>query len=171
MDCLVGIVEKVLFFGLACCKVFESNGLQSGVRAAHPLSPSSIASLEGAFVKPFTHSVLLFVEVKMANRGDGLAEEGGAEALEFFDGVGGVEGTGGFGVRWERRETLGHEGSGGLGSGFGGVDDGEGMVEGGEGAAEGRFEEGIVGATEEEGLGVGGFGEGLLQVDFQDFVG
>ena len=60
--------------------------------------------------------------------------------MEFFYGVGGIEGTGRFGVCWERGEALGHEGGGGVGGGLGGVDDGEGMVEGGEGAADGGFE-------------------------------
>ena len=53
------------------------------------------------------------------------------------------------------------EGGGGVGGGLGGVDDGEGVVEGGEGAADGGFEEWVVGAAEEEGLGVGGFGQGF----------
>ena len=36
---------------------------------------------------------------------------------------------------------------------------------------DGGFEQRVVGAAEEERLGVGGFGQGFLQVDFQDFVG
>ena len=34
---------------------------------------------------------ILAAEIDVADSGDGLAEEGGAEALELFDGVRGVE--------------------------------------------------------------------------------
>ena len=36
---------------------------------------------------------MLSAKVDKIDLGNGLAEEVGAEALEFFDGVGGVEGT------------------------------------------------------------------------------
>ncbi len=64
-------------------------------------------------------------------------------------------------------EVFGH----GFGCGPGGVNDGEGMVEGGEDAVDGWLKEWVVGAAEEEGLGVRSFDEGFFQVDFQDFVG
>ena len=70
--------------------------------------------------------------------------------------------------------TLGGEvevGGYGFRGGFGGVDDGEWVVQGGEGSPDGRFEKWVMGAAEEEGLCVGGFGQGLFEVDFQDFVG
>ena len=57
------------------------------------------------------------------------------------------------------------------GCGLCGVDDGEWVVEGGEGAADCGLEEWVVGAAEQEGLGVGGFGEGFGEVDAEDFVG
>ena len=101
-------------------------------------------------------------EVDQADSGYGLAEEVGAEALEFFYGVRGIEGASGFGGGGEVGEVFGDEGGGSLGGGFGGVDDVKGMVEGLEGAADGRLDEWVVGAAEEEGFGVGvgceGFG-------------
>jgi hypothetical protein len=39
----------------------------------------------------FRQAFLSFAEIDVADSGDGLTEEGGAEALEFFYGVGGVE--------------------------------------------------------------------------------
>ena len=45
------------------------------------------------------------------------------------------------------------------------------MVELGEGALDERLEQRVVGAAEEEGLGVGGFGEGFVEVDAEDFGG
>jgi hypothetical protein len=45
------------------------------------------------------------------------------------------------------------------------------MAYGCQGAADGGFEQGIVGAAEEQCLGVRGFGEGFGEVDFEDFVG
>ncbi len=61
----------------------------------------------------------------------------------------------------EFRGVGGEVGGYGFGCGFGGVDDGERVVEGGEDAVDGWLEEWVVGAAEEEGLGVGGFGEGF----------
>jgi hypothetical protein len=55
--------------------------------------------------------------------------------------------------------------------GVGGVDDGEGVVKRGEDAADGGFEQGIVGAAEQEGFGGGSFGESFVEVDLEDFVG
>jgi hypothetical protein len=78
-----------------------------------------------------------------------LAEKIGAEALEFFDGVCGVEGAGGFCCGGEAGEVLGDQGGCGLSGGFGRVDDFEGMVESCESAADGRLEEWVVGASEE----------------------
>ena len=45
------------------------------------------------------------------------------------------------------------------------------MAQGGEGAADGGLEEGVVGAAQEQDLGVGSFVEGFGEVDLQDFVG
>ena len=103
---------------------------------------------------------------------EGLAEEVGAEALEFFYGVGGVEVAGGGcgsvdGVWWCWVDVGGY----GLGGGLGGVDDVHGVVEVAEGGFDERLEEGVVGAAEQEGGGVGGFGEGFEEVDAEDFEG
>jgi hypothetical protein len=72
-----------------------------------------------------------------------------------------------FGVRGAVSNVSGY----GFGCGFGGVDDGERVVEGGEGSADGWLEKRIVRAAEEKGLGVWSFGQGLLEGDFEDFVG
>ena len=87
--------------------------------------------------------------------------------MEFFDGVGGVEGAagGGGGGLW------GEDGGRGEGGGVGTVDDMQGVVEGGEGALDERLEEGVMGAAEDEGLDGWGFGEGLGEVDAEDFGG
>ena len=114
----------------------------------------------------------LAAEIDQVDLGEGVAEEVGPEALELFDGVCGVEGAGGFGgCRSQIGEVLRYGFGCGVGGGVGGVDDGEGVVERGEGAVDGGFEERVVGAAEEERLGVGGFGESFLQVDLEDFVG
>ena len=60
---------------------------------------------------------------------------------------------------------CGDEGGYGAGGGVGGVDDGEGMADGGEDATDGWLDERVVGAAQEESLGVGGGGEGFGQVD------
>jgi len=103
--------------------------------------------------------------------GDRLAEKVGAEALEFFDGVGGVEGAGGFGVAGAIGKLPGYEGGGGASGRVGGVDDGEWVADGIEGAMDGLFYEGVVGASEQKGLGRGGGGQGFGEVDLQDVVG
>jgi hypothetical protein len=41
----------------------------------------------------------------------------------------------------------------------------------GEGALDERLEQGIVGATEQKGLGVGSFGEGFVEIDAENFGG
>jgi hypothetical protein len=41
----------------------------------------------------------------------------------------------------------------------------------GEGTADGGFDERVVGAAEQEGVGGGGGGEGFGEVDLEDFVG
>ena len=46
-----------------------------------------------------------------------------------------------------------------------------GMADGGEGAVDGLFDERVVGAAEQKGLGGGGSGEGFGEVDAEDFVG
>ena len=58
----------------------------------------------------------LAAEVDQVDFGEGVAEEVGAEALEFFDGVGGVEGAGGFGGC---RSEIGEVGGYGFGRGVG----------------------------------------------------
>jgi hypothetical protein len=45
------------------------------------------------------------------------------------------------------------------------------MAQVGEGAADGGFDEWVVSAAEEEGLGSGGGGKGFGEVDLEDFVG
>jgi hypothetical protein len=62
---------------------------------------------------------VLFPKIDVADFGDWLAEEGGAEALEFFDGVGGVEGDCRLRVgRWESQVCV-EVGGYGLGGGLG----------------------------------------------------
>lgn len=88
----------------------------------------------------------------MADSGYRLAEEGGAEALELFDGVGCVEdGCWLMGVScWlEVYWVLAEVGDNCVGRGLGRVDDGEGVVECGEGAADCGLDQRVVGATEE----------------------
>jgi hypothetical protein len=97
-----------------------------------------------------------------------LAEEVGSEALEFFDGIGGVEGAGGF--AWRAADVGEACGDGSCG-GVGGVDDGERVAERGEDALDGRLDERVVSAAEEESLCVGGGGESFGEVDLYDFVG
>jgi len=46
-----------------------------------------------------------------------------------------------------------------------------GVVELGQGAFDERLEQRVVGAAEEQGLGVGGFGESFVEVDAKDFGG
>ena len=94
-----------------------------------------------------------------------LAEEAGAEAPEFFYGVGGVEGAGGLGALGEVGELGGYDGGGGLGSGVGGVDDVERVAEALQGRCDERLDEGVVGAAEQESSGVGGVGQGFGDVD------
>lgn len=65
-----------------------------------------------------------------------LAEKGGAEALEFFNGVGGVEAAGWWIAGGVLGEVLSYAGGGG----GGGVDDVHGVVELGEGALDERLE-------------------------------
>ena len=102
----------------------------------------------------------------------GAAEEAGAEALEFFDGVGGEESE-----DWIRRGRLGwcaevaaeiHDEL--VGRGFGGVDD---LHPGRNCAFDDRLEEWIVGASEDESVGVHALGDGLgaelFEVDAHDF--
>src|SRR6266496_4855230 len=85
----------------------------------------------------------LAAEVNEVDFVEGLAEEVGAEALEFFDGVGGVEGAGGgFGGRGD-----GEVGGDGAGGGFGGVDDAHGMVEVVEGGFDEWFQKRVVGTA------------------------
>ena len=76
-----------------------------------------------------------------------MAEEVGAEALEFFYGVGGVEGAGGVFGEGEVGELGGDEGGGGLGGGVGGVDDVEWVVEALQGGCDEGLDEGVVGAA------------------------
>ncbi len=100
-----------------------------------------------------------------------MAEEVGAEALEFFYGVGGVEGAGGVGALGEVGELGGYEGGGGLGGGVGGVDDVERVAEALQGGCDKRLDERVVGAAQQEGGGVRGGGEGFGEVDAEDFGG
>ncbi len=104
----------------------------------------------------------------------GAAEEAGAEALEFFDGVGGeaadlcrlviVGGAAWFGAAVD-------EARGGFGGGFGGVDD---LHAGGDGLFDERAQKGVVGAAEDERvwLEAGGCGVGceFVEVDPDDFL-
>ena len=90
----------------------------------------------------------------------GAAEEVGAEALEFFDGVGGED------LEVVRRPgcwvgELTEEREDGVGGGLGGVDEVERMAEGCGGALEQVGDERIVGAAEQKGLGVGELQRGL----------
>ena len=61
----------------------------------------------------------LAAQVDQVYFSDWLAEEVGAEALEFFDGVGGVEGGGGVACGGEVWEMGGDEGCSGTGRGVG----------------------------------------------------
>ncbi len=87
--------------------------------------------------------------------------------LEFFYGVGGVEVDGGGlgGARW------GKVGRYGVGGGLGRIDDVHGVVEVVQGGFDEGFQEGVVGAAQQEGVGAGGFGEGFEEVDAEDFGG
>lgn len=109
--------------------------------------------------------IALAAKVKEVNFVEGVAEEAGAEALEFFDRIGGVEAGGcrfGGGVGGE---VFGYPGGGG----GGGVDDVHGVVEFGEGPLDKGLEQRVMGAAKEQGLGVRGFGEGFVEIDAEDF--
>ncbi len=92
------------------------------------------------------------------------AEEGGAEALKFLDGVGGVEGAGGGGGGGLRRQNGGC----GVGGGGGGIDDVHGVAQVVEGAFDEWFEQGIVGAAEDEGGDRGCGRKSFGEVDAED---
>src|ERR1700733_7243594 len=95
-----------------------------------------------------------------------VAEEVRSQALELLDRVGGVEGAGGAGWVGGGRlcmgggEVLGDQARGGVGGGVGGVDDLERVAEGCQNAADGRLEQRVVGAAEQQGVGVGSGGQG-----------
>ena len=90
-------------------------------------------------------------EVDEFDGGKRASEELGAEELEFFYGVRGVELAGGLsGAGGGDDEMLDGEMLNGLGGGLGGVDDGHGVVEVVEGGFDEGFEERVVGAAEQE---------------------
>lgn len=119
--------------------------------------------------------MLLAAEVNELYFAYWAAEETGAEAFEFFDGIGSEAvdlgwmvvacAVGGFGLAVEHTR-------GGFGSGFGGVDD---IHACGYRAFDQRTQERIVGTPEDEGVRIEAVGSGLrgefVDVDTDDFVG
>ena len=117
---------------------------------------------------PYTYrKIALAAQVEQGNFAEWLVEKGGPEALELFDGVGGVELASGCCAGGVGREVRSDAGGGGRC----GVDDGHGVVQLGENALDERLEQRIVGATKDEGARVGCFGQSFGEVDTQDLGG